>query len=234
MWYGTGAMSKQQSKTVAQVVGENVRRLRTERGLTQEQLSRRARSIGLDWSDAVILQLESGRRDALTVTEEFALSKLLLAPIWEFYAGDGWIQVNPRTRVDRVGMRSRYDGHPDERSRGHVEFDNDRQPAYGWWGVYPKDIYLVDAADWPTEAETHAASVLLVHPDAIRKAALRKWKRPLDVERDSRLPANLSPRQQQARRGHVTRALLKELSVALQERKSRPKRATGSRKGGKL
>lgn len=75
-------------------------------------------------------------------------------------------------------------------------------------------------------AETKAAHPLGVEPEAVAVLAHRLWGRSLTAHRDALVAqdhptgddkAVLTPRELQARRGHVTRRLLKELAAALRE-----------------
>lgn len=76
-------------------------------------------------------------------------------------------------------------------------------------------------------AETKAAKPLGVEPEAVAVLAHRLWGRSLTAHRDALVAkdhptgdddkAVVTPRELQARRGHVTRRLLKELAAALRE-----------------
>jgi hypothetical protein len=89
------------------------------------------------------------------------------------------------------------------------------------------------------DAERKAARTLGVPASAIALAARRLWGRGLTAERDRRVDEQIggdaTPRTAQAHRGHVTRALLAELSplvVTLREpagpRRPRPRRRRGT------
>jgi transcriptional regulator with XRE-family HTH domain len=68
--------------------------------------------------------------------------------------------------------------------------------------------------DARTDAAQKAARVLRVRPIVVAVAAQKLWGRGLEEERDQRITAegpDASARRLQARRGHVTRALLSEL-----------------------
>ncbi|MCA1677089.1 MAG: helix-turn-helix domain-containing protein, partial [Actinobacteria bacterium] len=56
------------------VVTENMRRIRTERGLLQEDVAMAARWVGLMWSSITVTQIESGSR-------QLSLDEVLLLPL---------------------------------------------------------------------------------------------------------------------------------------------------------
>lgn len=63
--------------TTGAVIGANVRRIRTQRRLTQEEASRRCRGVGLDWSRVRIAALERGARASVDVAEAYLLALAL-------------------------------------------------------------------------------------------------------------------------------------------------------------
>lgn len=77
--------------------------------------------------------------------------------------------------------------------------------------------WQVDEAEPEREATCKAARQLGMSPTDVDTAAKRLWGGYLEDERDRRLGSRdgLSPRSLQARRGHVTRALLGELAAHL-------------------
>lgn len=71
-------------KRPEQVVGENVRRLRKERGWSQEDLASRMTAKGLNWRQTTVAKTESATRP-LRVDEFMALSKVFdVGPAWFF------------------------------------------------------------------------------------------------------------------------------------------------------
>jgi len=70
----------------------------------------------------------------------------------------------------------------------------------------------------PDEATVKAAQRLNAAPVDVDAAAQRLWGRGLVAERDARLGVATRSRTDQARRGHVTRALIEELRGAIPER----------------
>jgi hypothetical protein len=159
------------------------------------------------------------------------LPKVLLVPLSEFFWGKGWIRLNRLTVIDRAGMREWLGSEDDS---GWVEFDDPeaglslRERAYAWRDA-PMRVELVTASSPPTAAEEHASEKLGVTSAEIRRAALKEWKKPLDLVRDEKLGeiSGLSIRQRQARRGHVTRQLLEDLGKAM----GRPTKPRGRRSG---
>jgi transcriptional regulator with XRE-family HTH domain len=70
----------------------------------------------------------------------------------------------------------------------------------------------------PDEATVKAAQRLNADPVDVDTKARQLWGRGLTAERDARLGAAKRSRADQARRGHVTRALIEELRKALPAR----------------
>lgn len=209
--------------TIGQVVGENLRRLREQRQLTQEQVALKAQGVGLAWSDDVVQQLEAEERDDLTVSEFSMLPSVIAVPIWEFFAGDGVIRWNRYTTITRAGMRKLLGS--EEPGRPRLELDRpgrftEHEFADAWW-TDPKPIRML--GDAPTEAEQYVANQLGVTVDALRRALAGQQ---FDTVRDAKVGdlSTLTRDERRARRGHATRELIKELRQALSSAKTRRKR----------
>ena len=97
-----------------------------------------------------------------------------------------------------------------------------------WTGDTPPLVAATALTAAAGEAERKAARVLGVSPVTIAAASFRSWGRSLTEEREARLAekgtGDASPRVLQAQRGHVTRALLSELSQQVLDVKPRGKK----------
>lgn len=71
----------------ANVVGAHLRRIRTEQGLTQEQLAARCQVLGLDLSRGTLAKIEAQVR-LLKACELFIIAKVLKVPMEHFYPAD--------------------------------------------------------------------------------------------------------------------------------------------------
>lgn len=101
-------------------------------------------------------------------------------------------------------------------------FEAEREKAENLWPEIGDDELLAAQLAARQDAEMKAARRLKVTPIEVGVLAVRIWGHGLTTERDRRVEAagtgeGESPRRLQARRGHVGRALLLELEVALSE-----------------
>ncbi|MHB8611206.1 MAG: helix-turn-helix domain-containing protein [Candidatus Dormibacteraceae bacterium] len=191
------------------VIGLSLRTLRAELGLTQEQVVEMLRAAGLEWTRDNVASLEIGRRQDLTITELVLLSIALDVPLRRWLQGHGpghhyYIQIGGR-RGDSAPVASLFTNtKPSVPSDVPLGFD-------------PESIYL--------EAELHAAERLGIDPDELRESARRLWGKRLVDEREARLGsgriAGIGSGISAAKRGHVTRQLLRELADAMKKEKKR-------------
>lgn len=75
------------------VVGENLRRLRQERGWTQDRAAKRIAERGMPWGRSHIADLETGRRETIGVAELVVLAHTFGVRTAEFFAGDGDVRT---------------------------------------------------------------------------------------------------------------------------------------------
>ena len=208
-----------------EAIGRRVRELRGPK--TQEQVAAEARALGLDWSRNVVAALELGAR-------ELSPAELLLLPIVlqrvtgkrvelaDLVPGDGLLSAGARS-LPRAVLRKILAGRA-------IDVKIDQTPAL--------TRAQRAAQDERGEAERKAAAKLGVEPRVLALAARMRYGRSFSDERDARIdPSGLSARSLQARRGHVTRELLKELDPVIMRRSqdlggglrfvARPKRRKG-------
>lgn len=81
--------------TFGAVVGENVKRLREARDLTQYELIHRWQTFGLNWARSKLSALESGHRPKVSSGEMFIMADALSAWPFELFAGDGDVELIP-------------------------------------------------------------------------------------------------------------------------------------------
>jgi transcriptional regulator with XRE-family HTH domain len=187
------------------VIGLSLRTLRAERGLTQEQALEMLRWAGLDWTRSNVASLESGRRQDITLSELVLMTVAFGVPLSRWLQGHGHgvtyeVRTGRAFNLNHV-IAGLLDGNsPNQRVNVPLEID-------------PEPIYL--------EAELHAAERLGVEPGELRRAAERLWGRRLVEERERRLEsgriAGIGSSVPTAKRGHVTRTLLRELATAMEE-----------------
>jgi transcriptional regulator with XRE-family HTH domain len=172
------------------VVGENLKRLRAQWHQTQDELADWLQGRGLPWSRSQVAAIETGKRESLDLVTAAVLAAALEAPLGDLLAGDGYVR-HADGAVSRRWLRDALAGE-------RVEVAE----------LAPKAAFTVDAA---------IASSLRVHPEDIARAAGPLWNRSAIEERDRRVAelGELTDRQRQAHRGHVTRQLTKEIKAYL-------------------
>ncbi len=79
-------MAKEQKIRSSPTLGSNIRRLRKEQRLTQEQLAARLQLYGISISRSILSQMECGTYN-VRVSELAALSEILHADYAEFFKG---------------------------------------------------------------------------------------------------------------------------------------------------
>jgi transcriptional regulator with XRE-family HTH domain len=194
MTQATGEATTGQWETLGAVVGENVRRLRRQRGLTQHELAQLWKRQGLNWPRSKIAALETGNRPHVNVADLILMAAGLGATVGEFFEGSGDVLLAPHPRVvDRESLRPALSGGP----------------------MDPDAIWLLPGKwgePWgrPSEADRELARRLGVPAEAVAQAVMSIFDgRTLTEERDRRV-ANLgemSMSERMAHRGHVTREL---------------------------
>jgi transcriptional regulator with XRE-family HTH domain len=222
--------------------GEVFKARRLGADLTQATVARAARMVGLDWKAITVTQLERGQRHWNPVEVLFAALVLELAGI----AGGSEGSSPPPTLPDLLAAMGQPWSHLAPLATGSpVEFDIDLDDAaiqavkatgsFTLNDLFPEHVdrvapvarpgdltdrevaaARVDAAD---ETTTKIAARLRATPKEVAYAAQRRWGHGVTNERDRRVAERdgLAPRQVQAVRGHVTRALVDELRNELRQ-----------------
>lgn len=180
------------SKSAGAVVGENLARIRAQRGQTQREASAFLRERGLAWPPGNIGQLESGKRHSVRVEELVMLSAAYDVQLWEWFEGEGSVYLTDDLRIWREEIRQALQG-------GDVHL------LLGTNQISKR--YVTD------EPERAAALQLMMPLGKVQAAAERLWGHSMSEERDLRLPDEpiRSLRSLQAKRGHATRTLIAEL-----------------------
>jgi transcriptional regulator with XRE-family HTH domain len=191
-------VARGQAKRFEDHLAERLRDVRQEAGLRQSEVARSMRALGLAWSQATVSGVEIGRRELSTI-ELVAICGVLGTSLSDLVGRRGEVVVgeNALLKVGRL---------------------NDAITSGRPLPLTPDQRF--DADD---EATRNAARTLGSHyarsitTDEVDQAARALWGVSLSVERESRLEENFTPastpRQRQARRGHMTRRLLDELRL---------------------
>lgn len=112
-----------ETKTIGQVVGENLKRIRKElHDQTQQEAARFLSLHGTPRSRDYIASLESGRRETLAVEELFTLSWAYMVPLSEWFQGADRVQLQdgPSLPVDLVRDWLASTNRADAASASHV------------------------------------------------------------------------------------------------------------------
>jgi transcriptional regulator with XRE-family HTH domain len=217
-------MAKDQEPLQLQdVIVDNMRRIRRERGLLQEDVATAARWVGVMWSSVTVTQIESQSR--LLSLDEFLLLPLILkCKIKDLLATDdseqhiklgfgtvldaetvaGLVSAKgPQLRDDQVPMLPGLEEKLESRIKTAIERG----------GLEPTLLsYLKVREGARGEAERKAAQTLKTSAVDITAYALRLWGRSLTEERDTRAEEQaIEGKETRAVRGHITRALLQDI-----------------------
>lgn len=229
---------------LGQLLGDRLKQLRTEQGLTQEDAARRARQVGLPWSPVTVAAFENGRRKTVALEELLLLSYAFRVEPGDWFVGNGWAKLSPDARASLGVIRAMLAGSPteswmriSERQWDLPEFQdapgvigaqferlNDRiRIAKRYLGPEVSTETAIQAVEAAAgEAEVKAAYRFQVEPLQVSLEAFKNWGRGLTQERDRRFgeaARQVSFRSLSASRGHITRTLLKELAPRLKQKK---------------
>jgi transcriptional regulator with XRE-family HTH domain len=216
--------------TIDAIVGSNVRRLRIARGWSQDEVARRAREEGLQWSRSSVAAVEATNK-TIDVSELVLLSLALDARIDELLAGDERVQLGDDTtrRLWEVRRILASDGARKgiEPPKGEIEIMTRKEMEArmpnlrGFMEDARQDLSARAASAASGEAEQKAARKFGIGAQQLSIFAFDLWGRSLTEERDARVneadAQSGSAKSLQALRGHVTRHLLAELAPHLKE-----------------
>lgn len=213
-------MTQAKATPISALVGGSLRSWRKEEGLTQDEVARAARQIGVDWTRATVAAIETGRRDV-------SLGEFLALPFIVNRLTDGG-STTSRRRL--VGFVARQKGTRDVALTDDCwlfDASNLTQLVNGG-RVGTQDVAagavkprpgvrreIASRVESALDAEQKAARSLGVTAMEVRLASYTLWGRSLTDEREERVGRkhleDSSPPSLQAHRGHLTRELLKEL-----------------------
>ncbi len=195
-------------KSFGAVVGENVKRLREAKVLTQHELIHQWRTFGLNWARSKLAALENGHRPQVSGGEIVLMALGLGVPESELFAGPGDVRLDPApVRISRKDLRARRSG-----EAAGIEYHLDDPKLYRE-AAAREDAYRGMAV----EADGELAKRLGVPLGKVAKAASQIFNGlTLTAERDRRVErmGKLTAAERQAHRGHITR----ELSQQVEER----------------
>jgi transcriptional regulator with XRE-family HTH domain len=205
------------------VIAENMRRVRTERGLLQEDVATAARWVGLMWSSVTVTQIESGSRQ-LNLDEVLLLPVVLRCSLKDLLVtekGKDLVQLGYNTVLEASTVRRLVAEQGPQLSADEIpmlpglELTLDPKissAVHHAWLEGTLLSYLLVREGARGEAERKAAQTLKISAPLITAYALRCWGRSLTEERDGRAVEHLAKgKELRAVRGHITRVLLREI-----------------------
>lgn len=200
-----------EARPFRELVAERVRRRRRQLGLTQEELAREVWRHGRpSVTRGVIAAVERGTTD-LDPLELGALLRALGTDLDGLLRSGGMVVLDEDVAIDVDDLIDQIIGRPT--SWDYTTGPNARI-VKGRHGIVAG--YVQDPIG---PVEIKAGLKLGVPGEEVARAAWMLWRRSLAEERDARLqvlaPDASDARTVQALRGHITRALLKELAPAL-------------------
>jgi hypothetical protein len=181
-------------------LGRQLRIIREEKGVRQEDVAAQLRELGLNWDRSTVASFEIGRR-ALRLEEIVLCCAAYNVSLTDVLRSEPetWVQVGQR-RISASLVAKIVGDSPlttPAIARGAQNFPTP-----------------------PTEAERRAARHLGVSPARLVIASEDLWGRRLDAERDRRTSETEAQGEVRALRGHVTRQLIEELDAALPRRRT--------------
>jgi transcriptional regulator with XRE-family HTH domain len=205
----------QSTKPLAAVVGENCKRLRTQAGITQDELAQSARLCGLRWRASSVGDFEAGR-SAPTLATVITVAVALQMTVEDFQrAGritigdlvtfDGKVRVTPELLVPGSTLAQWLAGAvtspPPAIEALEAALTGAEEVMRGADGVLARSGL----------AEHRTAKGLSIDAESLALKSFELWGRTFTEERDHRA----GPDANKQKRGQVARALRAELEKAL-------------------
>lgn len=205
---------RQVPPSVGWVVGENLKKIRATRRLTQPQLAAYLARSGLPWKRTQIADLERDRRETIDLGTLAMLAAALDTPLARFFEGDGDVMLTPRAEYGEYGATA---------SRDEIrKWLGNRVPELTVQGTSSVSAAMKHWAwkgrEIPAEVDIALAEKLGVDPWRVIHAAEQLWGGSMTEERDRRTAelGELPTRERQAKQGHITRQLTTVVTKWLQ------------------
>lgn len=211
-------------------LGHRLRQVREERQKTAAEVASMSRFVGLNLDRATVIRIELGQRQ-VSVADLLLLASLYGKAVAELLPTEP-VQLSEAAGATPQQLRAALTAPPAgwDLPRLHQAFRRGLDKARTGVVRYSKRFpgaapftVMEAAADARSEVDQtvkDAARRLNVSPEQVRIAARHLWDRTLTDERDRRVAAlggATTARAKQARRGHITRALLAELAPEVEK-----------------
>lgn len=220
---------KEDVLSLQQVVGENVKRVRRDRQMLQEEVASAARNAGLKWTGVTLTQIENGNR-SISAEELLLLAVILDEPLAELlHYPDADVELTETmvlpssvlkalaSSEKRLSDLQEVDESLQWRPIPSLEWELDERVLEGIWRAHllPSLLTYLRVRDGSRgEAERKAGMQMKGTNAEMAAIALRLFGRSLTDERDVRAQEAVKEgKQLRAVRGHITRALLEEIRL---------------------
>jgi transcriptional regulator with XRE-family HTH domain len=208
----------------AVALGHRLRQVRENAGHTAADVAAAAQLLGLSWDRSTVARIELGQRN-VTAAELLAMTQVYDVAVADLLPTEAArltdvLTATPAGLADSLTGAGPHDGWDFERG-AEVIMDAFRGMADRLNAVQARlpgaRLLTIAAAakHFRDETTTKAARRLDATAEEVAVAAQQLWQRSLAAERDARVEAMgpvTSARARQARRGHVTRAMLDDLA----------------------
>lgn len=212
-----------QTRSLAEVVGRNARQLRSEHGATLDAVASTARSYGLRWSTARVVEFEKGRLPLsasllLVVAHVIGHVTGKTISLSDLVRGDDWVELTDSFTISGHAVEEAFSGEALRWSLSDTKSSADAVAtlilglddlAEAVERYLPKDTSFGELSDThpPTLAETRAAKRLELPSWVVSWWARRLWGHSLDEESAQRAGKDASAQL----RGSITRQLVAEI-----------------------
>lgn len=217
--------------SLPEAIGSSIRAYRTKEGLAQEELARLTSSAGMPWTRATVASIETGRRK-LSLDELFGLSIVCGVPLSEWLVDDG-------SEIDLFGgsisstelaaivagavptqsassrMMRRLDptlGDPES---------TDRLIVRELWKKAKRPDLENCYRSCENETEQRLSRKFGIDVMSVVLLSISLWGVTFTDERERRVEKATSRRSLQAARGHISRAMIKDLEALAASYKER-------------
>jgi transcriptional regulator with XRE-family HTH domain len=195
------------TRPIAEVVGANCRRIRTDAGLTQDDLAKAARRFGLRWTASKVRDFETGR-SAPTFATVLALTAALedvtdqRPRLADLVRCDGDVTVTEDFKPTGEQLTSFCAG-------GRWDRASELRQDHRYIGTFHGTFHPV--LDWSGLTDQRVAASLGLDTEELCEEAMRLWGTVFSAERDRRAGTDANPQ----KRGRITRELKAELKESL-------------------
>lgn len=220
---------ERKTKTIAQVVGENVRKFRGDS--TLEDVAIQGKKLGSNWSSGSISAIERGNFK-VTIENLLLLSLALghlkgqgAVPLSELVSGENWLMVNDGFRIHRDDLLAYLSGAEigdDSREESYIEAafaakieakKKELGEIVGPWDWGKEETLQRVASREALPSEVRIAKRLGIEPRELIVWSQHLWATSFEDQRDIRSGEGASAQ----KRGRVSRELMEEIRKAREE-----------------